>query len=218
MMGLAAAAGAAAGCPPAPAVVSLPNATHSGYLPIGDDDGSGEEGSSLFYLFYEAQSREDAGAIPITLWLQVRSAGSSDPQSDHSGRCRRRRRLGFRCPPLPLPPAPAPLDHLGSHAPQGGPGCSSLFGAFYELGPELVGEDLSLRPNPGEWRRPRAGRAAGNSARRKRSAGCMQPRSRALPLRLQAHGTVGRRCCSSTSRRGWGSASRAARAASPETK
>jgi hypothetical protein len=38
---------------------------------------------------------------------------------------------------------------------QGGPGCASLFGAFYELGPELVAEDLSLQPNPGGCFPPR---------------------------------------------------------------
>jgi len=36
---------------------------------------------------------------------------------------------------------------------QGGPGCSSLFGAFYINGPYLVNADLSLRANPGRWNR-----------------------------------------------------------------
>ena len=36
---------------------------------------------------------------------------------------------------------------------QGGPGCSSLFGAFYINGPYLINADLSLRPNPGRWNR-----------------------------------------------------------------
>lgn len=39
---------------------------------------------------------------------------------------------------------------------QGGPGCSSLFGALYELGPEAVTTDLSLEPNLHSWNR-RAG-------------------------------------------------------------
>jgi vitellogenic carboxypeptidase-like protein len=36
---------------------------------------------------------------------------------------------------------------------QGGPGCSSLFGAFYINGPYLINADLTLRPNPGRWNR-----------------------------------------------------------------
>lgn len=34
---------------------------------------------------------------------------------------------------------------------QGGPGCASSFGNFYELGPQRVTPDLSLEPNPGAW-------------------------------------------------------------------
>ncbi|KAL8534244.1 hypothetical protein ACS0TY_010299 [Phlomoides rotata] len=37
---------------------------------------------------------------------------------------------------------------------QGGPGCSSMIGNFYELGPWLVNQEhLSLEPNPGSWNR-----------------------------------------------------------------
>ncbi|KAL1539130.1 serine carboxypeptidase-like 50 [Salvia divinorum] len=36
---------------------------------------------------------------------------------------------------------------------QGGPGCSSMLANFYELGPWLVKQDLSLGPNPGPWNR-----------------------------------------------------------------
>ncbi|KAL3695824.1 hypothetical protein R1sor_009900 [Riccia sorocarpa] len=35
----------------------------------------------------------------------------------------------------------------------GGPGCSSLIGCYYELGPWIVGEDGVLRPNPSAWNR-----------------------------------------------------------------
>ena len=44
----------------------LPNVTHSGYLPIDPEDGS-----RMFYAYYEAQ--RGAGAnVPIILWLEVR--------------------------------------------------------------------------------------------------------------------------------------------------
>jgi vitellogenic carboxypeptidase-like protein len=36
---------------------------------------------------------------------------------------------------------------------QGGPGCSSMFGAFYINGPYLINEDGTLRQNPGRWNR-----------------------------------------------------------------
>ncbi|KAL3157467.1 hypothetical protein ABBQ32_011934 [Trebouxia sp. C0010 RCD-2024] len=36
---------------------------------------------------------------------------------------------------------------------QGGPGCASMFGNFYELGPYWVNESLRLSPNPGTWNR-----------------------------------------------------------------
>lgn len=32
---------------------------------------------------------------------------------------------------------------------QGGPGCASTFGGFYELGPYSLNEELELVPNPG---------------------------------------------------------------------
>ncbi|KAJ7552000.1 hypothetical protein O6H91_06G037700 [Diphasiastrum complanatum] len=35
----------------------------------------------------------------------------------------------------------------------GGPGCSSLIGCFYELGPWRVQENCTLQPNPGAWNR-----------------------------------------------------------------
>ena len=45
-----------------------------------------------------------------------------------------------------------------SHTPlliwlQGGPGCSSMIGNFYELGPWRVTKTLNLIPNPGSWNR-----------------------------------------------------------------
>ncbi|CDP00771.1 unnamed protein product [Coffea canephora] len=36
---------------------------------------------------------------------------------------------------------------------QGGPGCSSMLGNFYELGPWLVTSNVSVKPNPGAWNR-----------------------------------------------------------------
>ncbi|XP_017435040.1 serine carboxypeptidase-like 50 isoform X2 [Vigna angularis] len=36
---------------------------------------------------------------------------------------------------------------------QGGPGCSSMLGNFYELGPWRVTQSLTLQPNPGSWNR-----------------------------------------------------------------
>ena len=46
----------------------------------------------------------------------------------------------------PLPPLTCFIPPLA----QGGPGCASLFGNFFELGPELVDENLDLQPNPGK--------------------------------------------------------------------
>ncbi|KAL3510596.1 hypothetical protein ACH5RR_029997 [Cinchona calisaya] len=36
---------------------------------------------------------------------------------------------------------------------QGGPGCSSMLGNFYELGPWRVSSNVSVEPNPGAWNR-----------------------------------------------------------------
>ncbi|KAG4906287.1 hypothetical protein JHK84_054797 [Glycine max] len=36
---------------------------------------------------------------------------------------------------------------------QGGPGCSSMIGNLYELGPWRVTESLTIQPNPGTWNR-----------------------------------------------------------------
>ncbi|KAL9241938.1 hypothetical protein vseg_015990 [Gypsophila vaccaria] len=53
--------------------------------------------------------------------------------------------------------AKAPISQL-SQTPlliwlQGGPGCSSMVGNFYELGPWRVNHSLELEPNPGAWNR-----------------------------------------------------------------
>jgi len=47
-------------------VGSLPNVTHSGYLEVDKEDGS-----HIFYTYYEAQGKVDKNT-PILLWLQVR--------------------------------------------------------------------------------------------------------------------------------------------------
>lgn len=45
----------------------LPNATYSGYLPTNKQDGS-----ELFYAYYEAQQDTDLKTpVPVILWLQV---------------------------------------------------------------------------------------------------------------------------------------------------
>lgn len=47
-----------------------------------------------------------------------------------------------------------PQSHETSQATlrlQGGPGCASLFGMLYELGPDSVQPDLRLKKNPGAW-------------------------------------------------------------------
>ncbi|EYU44016.1 hypothetical protein ABFS82_07G007400 [Erythranthe guttata] len=47
-------------------------------------------------------------------------------------------------------------SHKNSETPiliwlQGGPGCSSMLANLFELGPYLVNQDLSLKPNPNSW-------------------------------------------------------------------
>ncbi len=44
----------------------FPGLAHSGYLPVVPEDGS-----KLFYMFYEAQEGGRAAEAPIMLWLQV---------------------------------------------------------------------------------------------------------------------------------------------------
>lgn len=86
----------------AAAQTELPNVTYAGYLPTNKNDGS-----ELFYAYYEAQQNDNRAApAPVLLWLQ------------------------------------------------GGPGCASMFGNLYELGPAWVNEkSLQLVPNPGAWNR-----------------------------------------------------------------
>lgn len=54
------------------------------------------------------------------------------------------RMLARRCAP---PPPRLVLP------PQGGPGCSSLFGMLYINGPYFINDDLTLRINQGSWNR-----------------------------------------------------------------
>lgn len=84
--------------------------------------------------------------------------------------------------PLPLPPPPLRRDPATGAARNvapllvwlnGGPGCSSLFGMFYEVGPYHINADLTTSRNPNTW----AGRRAGGRARRRGSPG----HSRAMP-------------------------------------
>ncbi|DBB10125.1 TPA: hypothetical protein ACH3X3_001709 [Trebouxia sp. C0006] len=85
----------------AAAQTELPNVTYAGYVPTNKNDGS-----ELFYAYYEAQQTDNRAApVPVLLWLQ------------------------------------------------GGPGCASMFGNLYELGPAWVNESLQLIHNPGAWNR-----------------------------------------------------------------
>jgi hypothetical protein len=47
-------------------VGTLPNVTHSGYLEVDKEDGS-----QIFYTYYEAQEKVDKDT-PVLLWLQVK--------------------------------------------------------------------------------------------------------------------------------------------------
>ena len=136
----------------------VPGLAHSGYLPVVPEDGS-----KLFYMFYEAQEGGHAAEAPIVLWLQVGLyppviLSCSAPvqlhiilavlilkklQEQHTP-------MRFTCPLLPN----ATVKHIASHrascATQGGPGASALLGNFYELGPYQLTEDLERRENPGK--------------------------------------------------------------------
>ena len=51
----------------AAAQTELPNVTYAGYLPTNKNDGS-----ELFYAYYEAQENDNRAApAPLLLWLQV---------------------------------------------------------------------------------------------------------------------------------------------------
>lgn len=141
-----------------------------------------------------------------------------------------------------LPPPPPPPGEGKPRRPlppslgvQGGPGCSSLFGAFYELSPHLVDSDLGLQPNPGK---PAAlgvcrGLGAGqadtgggslNATHTQTLAACAHRDAPALfpapcmPPAAQAPGPAAPPCCSSISPWGWASARRGATAAYPQTR
>ncbi len=51
----------------AAAQTELPNVTYAGYVPTNKNDGS-----ELFYAYYEAQQTDNRAApVPVLLWLQV---------------------------------------------------------------------------------------------------------------------------------------------------
>lgn len=136
---VALAAAAAAGpvarpaCPLPSGPVQLPKASESGYLQID------AQGSKLFFLFVEPSASDSSAPLPITLWLQV-ICEATGMMFEQRGGPRQ------HMPVTRVQPAAAAAVALHS---QGGPGCSSLFGAFYELGPQLVDEGLGLQANPG---------------------------------------------------------------------
>ena len=47
-------------------VRDLPNVTHSGYLDVNKDDGS-----QIFYSYYERQEHHNDASAPVLLWLQA---------------------------------------------------------------------------------------------------------------------------------------------------
>jgi hypothetical protein len=47
---------------------NLPHPTHNGYLPV-----SKELGSSMYYMYFEAEQPVDPNTDPIVLWLQVKT-------------------------------------------------------------------------------------------------------------------------------------------------
>ncbi|KAG7591731.1 Alpha/Beta hydrolase fold [Arabidopsis thaliana x Arabidopsis arenosa] len=88
--------------PPPPLFPDEALPTKSGYLPVKP-----ASGSSMFYVFYEAQKPTTLlPDTPLLVWLQ------------------------------------------------GGPGCSSMIGNFYELGPwRVISSATELERNPGAWNR-----------------------------------------------------------------
>ena len=81
------------------------NATHTGYLPLDDDEG----GAAMFYAYWESEA--GAGpSHPITVWLQVRITDrrrSDMPGELACGAGARRRRLPLRAGQLaPITAAP----------------------------------------------------------------------------------------------------------------
>ena len=55
----------------------LPDVTHSGYLVVNKDDGS-----RIFYSYYEAQAQQNEAGAPILLWLQVSRYRTFDVRAD----------------------------------------------------------------------------------------------------------------------------------------